>query len=109
MLHRETSAYTTTYKRPAIYFYVTDFQIMSNWNFVCNTNTHHILQYCYDIVINNIYIYIYIQYIQKSVSLKPICLDAAYGRPVYNRKLVISYLLKLIYIKQAYSTLSTER
>ena len=45
----------TTYRRPAIYFYVIDFPIMSNWNIVCNTNTHHILQYCYDIVINNIY------------------------------------------------------
>ena len=84
MLHRETSAYTTAYRRLAVYFFVTDFPIMSNWNIVCNTNTHHILQYCYDIVINNIYT-------QKSVSLKPICLDAAYGRPVCNRKLVISY------------------
>ena len=74
MLHRETSAYMTAYRRPAVYFYVTDFPIMSNWNIVCNTNTHHILQYCYDIVINNI------------------CLDAAYGRPVCNRKLVISYI-----------------
>ena len=55
MLHRETSAYTTADRRPALYFYVTDFLIMSNWNIVCNTNTHHILQYCYDIVINNIY------------------------------------------------------
>ena len=44
----------------------------------------NILQYYYDIVINNIYTH-------KSVSLKPICLDAAYGRPVCNRKLVISY------------------
>ena len=84
MLHRETSAYTTAYRRPAVYFYVTDFPIMYILNIVCNTNTHHILQYCYDIVINNIYT-------QKSVSLKPICLDAAYGRPVCNRKLVISY------------------
>ena len=75
MLHRETSAYTTDYRRPAVYVYVTDFPIMSNWNIVCNTNTHHILQYCYDIVI-------------KSVSLKPTCLDAAY---VCNWKLVISY------------------
>ena len=84
MLHRETSAYTTTYRRPAVYFYVTDIPIISNWNIVCNTNTHHILKYCYDIVINNVYI-------QKSVSLKHICLDAAYVTPVYNRKLVISY------------------
>ena len=87
MLHRETSAYTTAYRRPAVYFYVTDFpttQGMSNWNIVCNTNTHHILQYCYDIVINNIYTKI-------SVSLKPIRLDAAYRRPVCNRKLVINY------------------
>ena len=72
MLHRETSAYMTAYRRPAVYFSVTDFAIMSNWNIVCNTNTHHILQYCYDIVIKNIYT-------QKSVSLKPLCLDAAYG------------------------------
>ena len=57
MLHRATSSYTTAYKRPAVYFYVTDFPILSNWNIVCNTNTHHILQHCYDIVINNIYIY----------------------------------------------------
>ena len=84
MLHRETSTYTTAYMRPAVYFYVTGFQIMSNWNVVCNTNTHHILLYCYDIVINNIYTH-------KSVSLNPICLDAAYGRPLCNRKLVISY------------------
>ena len=62
----------TAYRRQAIYFYVTDFPITSNWNIVCNTNTHHVLQYCYDIVINNIYT-------QKSVSLKPICLDATYG------------------------------
>ena len=55
MLHRDNSAYTTAYRRPAIYFYVTDFPIMSNWNIVCNTKTHHILQYCYDIVIHNIY------------------------------------------------------
>ena len=87
MVHRETSAYTTAYRRLAIYFYVADFPILSNWNIVCNTNTHHILQYCYDIVINNIY-----RYTQKSVSLKPICLDVAYRRPVCNRKLVISYL-----------------
>ena len=84
MLHKETSAYTTAYRRPAVYLYVTDFPIMSKWNIVWNTNTHHILQYCYDIVINNIYT-------QKSVSLKPICLDAAYGRLVCNRKLVISH------------------
>ena len=84
MLHRETSAYTTAYRRPAGYFYVTDFPIMSNWNIVCNTNTHHILHVCYDIVINNIYT-------QQSVFLKPICLDAAYERPVGNRKLVINY------------------
>ena len=32
MLHRETSAYTATYRRPAEYFYVTDFRMMSNWN-----------------------------------------------------------------------------
>ena len=50
MLHRETSAYTTAYRRPTVYFYVTDFPIMSNWSVVCNTNTHHILQYCYYIV-----------------------------------------------------------
>ena len=68
MLHRETSAYTTAYRRPVVYFYVTDFPIMSNWNIVCKINTHHILQCCYDIVINNIYT-------QKSVSLKLICLD----------------------------------
>ena len=55
MLHRETSACTTACRRPAVYVYVTDFPIMSNWNIVCNTNIHHILQYCYDIVINNIY------------------------------------------------------
>ena len=84
MLHLETSAYTTAYRRPAVYFYVTDFPIMYNWNIVGNTKTHHILQYCYDIVINNIYT-------QKSVSLKRICLDAGYGRPVCNQKLVISY------------------
>ena len=70
MQHRETSVYTTAYRRPAVYFYVTDFPIMSNWNIVCNTNTHHILQYCYDIVINNIYT-------QQSVSLKPIYIDTA--------------------------------
>ena len=84
MLHRETSVFTTAYRRPAIYFYVTDFPIISNWDIVCNTNTHHILQYCYDIVINNIQK-------NRSPSLKPICLDAAYGRPVCNRKLVIGY------------------
>ena len=84
MLHRETSAYTTAYRRPVVYFYVTDFPIMSNWNNVENINIHHILQYCYDIVINNIYTH-------KPFSLKPICLDAAYGRPVCNRKLVITY------------------
>ena len=84
MLHRETSAYTTAYRRPAVYFYVTDFPIMSNWNIVCNINTH-ILLYYYDIEINN-------RYTQKSVSLRPICLDATYyGRPACNRKLVISY------------------
>ena len=83
MLHTETSAYTTAYRRPAVYFYVADFPIMFNWNIVCNTNTHHILQCCYDILINNIYT-------QTSVSLKPICLDAAYERPVCNWKLVIS-------------------
>ena len=82
------------HRRPAIYFYVTDFPIMSNWNIVCNTNTHHILQYCYDIVINNIYT-------KQSVSLKPICLDAAYGRPVCNRKLVISYTYLQWYIFNA--------
>ena len=82
MLHRESSAYTTAYRRPAVYFYVTDFPMMSNWSIVYSTNTHHILQYCYDIVINSIYT-------QQSVSLKPMCLDAAYGRPVCNRKLVI--------------------
>ena len=65
----------TAYRRPAVYFYVTDFPIMSNWNIVCNTNTHHILQYCYDIVIKKIYRL----YTQKSVSLKPLCLDVAYG------------------------------
>ena len=74
----------TTYRRLAVYFYVTDFPIMSNWNIVCNTNTHHILQYCYDIVINNIYTH-------NFVSLKHICLHATYGRPECNRKLVISY------------------
>ena len=84
MLHRETSSYTTAYRRPAVYIYVNDFPIMSNWNIVCNTNTHHTLNDCYDIVINNLYI-------QKSVSLKSTCLDAAYGRPVSNLKLVISY------------------
>ena len=36
MLHRETSAYTTAYRRPAVYFYVTDFPIMYNCNIVCN-------------------------------------------------------------------------
>ena len=46
MLHMETSAYTTPYRRLAVYFYVIDFPIISNWNIVCNTNTHHILQYC---------------------------------------------------------------
>ena len=60
----------TAYRRPVVYFHVTDFAIMSNWNIVYNTNTHHILQYCNDIVIKNIYI-------QKAVSLKPLCLDAA--------------------------------
>ena len=79
MLHRETSAHTTGYRRPAVYFYVTDFPIMSNWINVCNTNTHHILQYCYDIVINNI--------IYTQIGL----LNPDYGRPVCNRKLVISY------------------
>ena len=67
---------------------------MSNWNIVCNTNTHHILQYCYDIVINNIYT-------QNPVSLKPICLDAAYERPVGNWKLVISYTYLQWYIFNA--------
>ena len=94
MLHRETSAYTTAYRRPAVYLYVTDFPIMSIWNIVCNTNTHHILHYCYDIVINNIYA-------QNSVSLKPICLDAAYGRPVCNLKLIFSYTYLQYYIFNA--------
>ena len=80
MLHRETSAYSTAYRRPVVYFYVTDFPIMSNWDIVCNTNTHDILQYCYDIELNDIYT-------QKSVSLEVICLES----PVCNRKLVISY------------------
>ena len=48
---RPVHAYTTSYRRPAVYFYVIDFTIMSNWNIVCNTNIHHILQYCYDFVI----------------------------------------------------------
>ena len=82
MLHRETSAYTTAYRRSAVYFYVTDILITSNWNIICNTNTHHILQYCYDIVINNIYA-------KKSVSLKPICLHVTYGRLVCNQKLLV--------------------
>ena len=58
---------------------------------VIQIHTTYVLQYFYDnffIVINNIYM-VY----KKSVSLKPIilCLDAANGRPVCNRKLVISY------------------
>ena len=81
---RPVHAYTTTYKRPAVYFYVTDFPIISNWDIVCNTNSHHILQHCYDIVINNIYT-------KNRSRPKPMCLDAAYGRPVCNRTLVISY------------------
>ena len=85
MLHRETSAYTTAYWTPAVYFYVTAFSNMYHWNTIRNTNTHHILQYVYYMVINNIYIYIYI-YTKKSVSLKPICLVTVYGRPVCNRK-----------------------
>ena len=80
----ETSAYTTAYRRQAVYYYVIDFPIMSNRNIVCNISTHHILKYCYDIVINSIYT-------QQLFSLKPICLDAAYGRTVFNWKLVISY------------------
>ena len=63
MLHRETSASTTAYRRPAVYFYLTDFSMMSNWNIVCNTNIHYILKYVYDILMNNIYI-------KKSISLK---------------------------------------
>ena len=85
MLHRETNAYTTTHRGPAVYFYVTNFPMMSIWNIVCNTNTHHLLQYYYDIVINIIYT-------KKSVALKPIYLDGAYRRQVCNRKLVISYI-----------------
>ena len=30
MLHRETSAYTTAYRKRAVYFYVIDFPIMYN-------------------------------------------------------------------------------
>ena len=80
--------------RPYIFFYVTDFTIMSNWNIVCNTNTHHIMQYCYDIVINNI------NYTQKSVSLKPICLNAAYGgdRCVIRSKLLVILIGSSIYL-----------
>ena len=56
----------TAYRTLAVYFYVTDFPIiMSNWNIVCNTNTYHTLQYCYDLVIKNIYT-------QQFVSLKSI-------------------------------------
>ena len=76
MMHMETSAYTTAYERPAVYAYVTNFQIMSNWNIVCKTNLHHVLKYCYDIVLNNIYT-------KKCVFLKTVCLDAAYGS-IYN-------------------------
>ena len=70
MLHRETSAYTTAYRTPAVYFYLTDFSMMSNLNIVCNTNIHYVLKYGYDILMNNIYK-------QKSVSLKTLCIDAA--------------------------------
>ena len=31
---------------------------MSNWNIVCNSNIYHIQKYGYDILFNNIYIYI---------------------------------------------------
>ena len=72
MLHTETSAYTTAYRTPAVYFYLIDFSMMFNWNIVCNTNIHYVLKYGYDILMNNIYT-------QKSVSLKPLCIDAAYG------------------------------
>ena len=30
MLHREINAYMTAYRRPVVYFYVTDFPIMSD-------------------------------------------------------------------------------
>ena len=69
MLHRETSAYTTAYGRPAVYFY---FSMMYNWNIVCNTNIHYVVKYGYDILMNNIYT-------QKSVSIILLCIDAAYG------------------------------
>ena len=72
---------------------------MSNCHIVCNTNIHLILQYCYDILINNIYT-------QTSVSLKPICLGDLSTICFIN---VCKYLLKLIHIKQVYSTLSTGR
>ena len=59
--------------------------MMSNWNIVCNTNIHYILKYGYDILMNNIYT-------QKLDSLKTLCIDAAYERPVCYRKLVIIFV-----------------
>ena len=57
-----------------IIYYVTNFPIKYSWNTVCNTNIRHVLKYCYDISLNNIYT-------KTSVSLKTVCSDAAYGRP----------------------------
>ena len=55
MLHRDTSAYTTAYRRPAVHVYLTDFSMMSNWYIVCNTNIYYVLKHGYDILMNNIY------------------------------------------------------
>ena len=55
MLHREISAYTSTCRIPAVYLYLNDFSIMSNWNIVCSTNIHYLLKYGYVILKNNIY------------------------------------------------------
>ena len=48
MLHGETTAYKNAYRRPAVYFYLTDLSMM------CKTHLHYVLKYGYDILINNI-------------------------------------------------------
>ena len=83
MLHKETSSYTTAYRRPAVFLLLTDFPIMSNWKHCpVITNTHHILQYCcHDIVTNNIYTQLFIQYIISYTYLSSILFNAELGYP----------------------------
>ena len=80
---------------------------MSHWNVVCNTNTHHVLKYCYDISLNNIYTKTIglhknrmLRYRVREtgrifyvagfpvMSNRNIVCNAAFGRPVGNSKLI---------------------